>query len=113
MYLPKSDIFSQLNDLKTINYVVTQSSQNIFNHLPTVTFRVGNNRVNLHLNGDINYQDIEIILDIWALDSVTASNVLKDVEQIMRCNYYTLVFSADLPDPNGLFHINTRFKAVY
>lgn len=112
MYLPKSDIFSMLKDLKTIPYDVKQSSQNVFSNLPAVTYRVSTNKIQLDLDSEINSQDIEIIIDIWSEDSVTASNVLSDVERIMRLSDYRLDFSADVIDPNGLFHITSRFKTI-
>lgn len=112
MYLPKADIFSMLKDLKTIPYDVKQSSQNVFSNLPAVTYRVSTNKIQLDLDSEINSQDIEIIIDIWSEDSVTASNVLSDVERIMRLSDYRLDFSADIIDPNGLFHITSRFKAI-
>ena len=54
-------------------------------------------------------EDIEIIVDIWAEDSVTASTVLSQVEDIMRRNNYIMSFSNDVPNIGNLFHINNRF----
>ena len=109
MYLPKSDIY---NSLKTLNYYVSQTQPTEFNELPAITFRVGNNSVNLDLNNIINSQDIEIIIDIWAEDSTTASRVLSEVEQLMRDNGYNLSYSSDVPNIGNLFHINNRFETI-
>lgn len=112
MYLPKTYIFSMLNELKTIPYDVKQSNQNVFTKLPAVTFRVSTNKIQLDMDNEISSQNVEIIIDIWSEDSVTASNVLSDVERIMRMSEYRLDFSADIIDPNGLFHITSRFKSI-
>ena len=109
MYLPKSDIY---NSLKTLNYYVSQTQPIEFIDLPAITFRVGNNSVNLDLDNTIISQDIEIIIDIWAEDSVTASNVLSQVEEVMRQIGYKMSYSSDVPNIGNLFHINNRFTAI-
>jgi len=109
MYLPKTDIY---NSLKTLNYYVSQTQPPTFNDLPAIIFRLGNNAVNLDLNNNIISQDIEVIIDIWAEDSVTASNVLSQVEEIMRQLGYNMSFSSDIPNTGNLFHINSRFTTI-
>ena len=109
MYLPKSDIYNSLNDL---NYYVAQSQPPTFNDLPAIIFRVGNNSIEVDLANEIRSQDIEIIIDIWAEDSVTASTVLSQVEGVMRNNNYKMSFSDDIPNNGNLFHINSRFTKI-
>lgn len=109
MYLPKSDVY---NSLKTLNYYVSQTQPTEFNELPAITFRVGDNSVNLDLDNTIISQDIEIIIDIWAEDSVTASMVLSQVEEKMREINYNMSFSSDIPNIGNLYHINCRFTTI-
>lgn len=109
MYLPKSDVY---NSLKTLKYYVSQTQPTEFTDLPAIIFRVGNNSVNLNLDNQIISQDIELIIDIWAEDSVTASNVLSQVEEIMRNNYYIMSYSSDIPNIGNLYHINCRFTKI-
>jgi len=109
MYLPKSDIF---NSLKELNYYVSQTQPARFNKLPAIIFKVGNNSVNLDLDNNILSQDLEIIIDIWAEDSVTASNVLSQVEEIMRKNQYQMSYSNDVPNNGNLYHILSRFTKI-
>ena len=109
MYLPKTDVY---NSLKTLNCYVSQTQPPTFNDLPAVIFRVGNNAINLDLNNSIISQDIEVIIDVWAEDSVTASNVLSQVEEIMRQIGYNMSFSSDVPNTGNLFHINSRFTTI-
>lgn len=106
MYLPKSDIYKSL---KTLNYFVSQTQPPIFNDLPAIIFRIGNNAIDVDLDNIIISQDVEIIIDIWAEDSVTASKVLSQVEEIMRKNGYNMSFSNDVPNSGNLFHISNRF----
>lgn len=109
MYLPKTDIY---NSLKTLDYYVSQTQPAEFIDLPAIIFRVGNNDVNLDLDNTIISQDLEVIIDIWAEDSVTASNVLSQVEETMRQIGYIMSFSSDIPNTGNLFHINNRFTTI-
>lgn len=106
MYLPKTDVY---NALKTLNCFVSQSHPPTFETLPAVIFRVGDNSVNITLSNNISVQNIEIIIDIYAETSSEASEVLSQVEELMRNNKYRLIYSTDVPNPGELFHINTRF----
>lgn len=108
MYLPKADIN---NSLKTLNYYVSQTQPTVFNDLPALIFKVGND-VNLDLDNEISSQDLEVTIDIWAEDSVTASKVLSEVEKVMRQNYYRMTYSNDVPNNGNLFHITTRFTKI-
>lgn len=110
MYLPKSDIY---NSLKQLNYYVSQTQPSEFTELPAIIFSVGNNSINTDLDNNILSQDIEIIVDIWAEDSVTASKVLSQVENVMRINLYNMSFSSDIPNSGNLYHINNRFTKLY
>ncbi len=106
MYLPKTDIY---NSLKELPYHVSQTQPAIFTDLPAIIFSVGNNAITTDLDGDIASQDVEIQIDIWAEDSVTASTILSQVEEIMRSNLYIMSFSNDVPNVSNLYHIVTRF----
>lgn len=107
MYLPKTDVY---NSLKTLPYSVSQTQPPIFNELPAIVFSVGNNAVSTDLDGDISSQDIEIQIDIWAEESVKASEILSQVEEIMRSNLYIMSFSNDVPNVSNLYHIVSRFS---
>lgn len=106
MYLPKADVY---DSLKKLPYHVSQTQPDVFAELPAVIFNVGNNSVSVDLDGDIANQDIEIQVDIWAEDSVTASTILSQVEEIMRSNLYIMSFSNDVPNVSNLYHIVNRF----
>jgi hypothetical protein len=106
MYLPKADVY---DSLKALPYFVSQTQPAVFTDLPAIIFSVGNNSVSTDLDGDIARQDIEIQVDIWAEDSVTASTVLSQVEKIMRSNFYIMSFSNDVPNVSNLYHIVNRF----
>ena len=109
MYLPKSDVY---NSLKQLNYYVSQTQPATFNELPAIIFSVGNNALDYDLDNNIISQDLEIVIDIWAEDSVTASKVLSQVEEIMRKNLYKMSYSNDVPNNGNLYHILTRFTKI-
>lgn len=108
MYLPKSNVY---NILKSINntYYVSQTQPPTFNELPAIIFKVGNNSIDTDLDNNILSQEIEIVIDIWAEDSLTASNVLSQVEEQMRLDLYNMSYSSDIPNVGNLHHINCRF----
>ena len=107
MYLPKKDIN---NRLKTLNVGVSQTQPTVFNNLPFINFEVINNNIDLFLDNTIKSQYIEVKIDIWGNSSVEASNLLSQVEELMREDLYLLTYSADIPNPSGIFHITTRFS---
>lgn len=106
MYLPKSDVYESL---KKLNYYVSPTQPPQFNELPAIIYSVGNNSIVTDLDNNILSQDLEIQIDIWAEDSVTASNVLSQVEETMRSNLYKMSFSNDVPNIGNLYHIVSRF----
>lgn len=109
MYLPKSDVYKSLEEL---NYYVSQTKPAIFNELPAIIFSVGNNALDYDLDNNIISQDLEIVIDIWAEDSITASEVLSQVEKIMRKNLYKMSYSNDVPNDGNLYHILNRFTKI-
>lgn len=109
MYLPKSDVY---NSLKQLNYYVSQTQPATFNELPAIIFSVGNNALDYDLDNNIISQDLEIVIDIWAEDSVTASKLLSQVEEIMRKNLYKMSYSNDVPNNGNLYHILSRFTKI-
>lgn len=107
LFNPKPEIFSKLGEL---NYPVTQSSQNKFNKVPAITFRIDDNNTDYYLENEIATQRILVSIDIWTNDSVTASSILAQVEAKMRELKYRLNTSLDVPSPEGaLYHINATF----
>lgn len=107
MFLPKSEIFNILSDL---DCKVSQSKPPVFNELPYITFTVTGNDINSFLDNSIAYQNITVQIDIWANDSVNASNLLSQVEEKMRNNFYNMIYSSDVPNIGNIFHIVTRFN---
>lgn len=107
MYLPKKDIYKIL---KSINENVSQTQPTVFNKLPYINFSITDNSVSLDLSNKINYQDIEVQINIWTEDSVSASDLLSKVEEKMRENLYILTYSSDVPNPGNIFHIVSRFQ---
>ena len=107
LFNPKPEIFNKLSELE---YPVTQSSQNKFNEVPAITFRIDGNDTDYYLENEIASQEILVSIDIWANDSVTASSILVQVEAKMRELKYRLNTSLDVPSPEGaLYHINATF----
>lgn len=109
MYLPKTEIY---NLLRSLGYGVSQTQPTEFNELPFINFSITDNSTNLDLGNEIAYQEIEVQIDIWANTSVESSNVLSEVEEIMRNNKYRMFYSADVNNPGNIYHIVSRFRKL-
>lgn len=108
MYNPKPEIYKKLCEIKGVD--VSQSSQNIFNKLPAITYRIDGNSVGYYLENDIASQEITCTIDIWTESSTKASELLAKVEAKMREINYRLNNALDVPAPEGaLYHINASF----
>ncbi|MDO4271543.1 MAG: hypothetical protein Q4C83_00975 [Candidatus Saccharibacteria bacterium] len=111
MFNPKQEIYKKLSEIK--DAAVSQSSQNIFNEVPAITYRIDGNGANYDLDNEIAYQDVRVSIDIFTDDSVTASKLLAQVEAKMREMKYRLDTSLDVPSPKGaLYHINATFNGL-
>lgn len=110
MYSPKADVYTALSTISGVT--VRQSSQNVANEVPSITFRVSDNALELDLSNEIVKQDILITVDVWAATSSAADTLLASVETKMRGLGYRLSFQMDVPDPSNICHINTRFTGV-
>ncbi len=110
MYLPKPDIYAALNSIP--NVTVLQGSQKTEAVIPSITFFIGDNALDLTLDNQISSQDILVTVDIWAEDSAKADSLLTQAEQKLREIGYRLSFQIDVPDPANICHINTRFSGI-
>ncbi len=109
MYLPKEELYQ---GLLTLGYSVEQAQPETFTETPAIIFRIENNNVELDLDNTIVSQNIEATIDIWADGSAEASQVLSEVEEVMRSMYYTMTYSSDVPNSGNLHHILSRFAKV-
>lgn len=110
LFNPKTEVYSTLSSL---GYACTQGSQDVFNEVPAITFSVTGNEPIYDLGKHIDGSNVEITVDIWANDSVTASSIAKEAEVAMRNIDYLLTYLADVPSPQGaLYHINMRFDGI-
>ena len=107
MYLPKSDIYAALSTIP--NVTVRQASQKTEAVIPSITFFISDNTLELNLSNEISRQDILLTVDIWASNSSNADALLLEAENKLRDIGYRLSFMIDVPDPANICHINTRF----
>ena len=110
MYLPKHDIYATLATIP--NCTVMQGSQNTIVDVPAITFFVSDNAAELDLSNQIAAQQVEVTVDLWASNSAGADSLLSQAETKLRALGYRLSFCTDVPDPNNICHINTRFTGL-
>jgi hypothetical protein len=110
MFNPKPEIYAKLSSL---GYACVQGAQETFTETPAITFRLGDNSPRYTLDNQIAAQDVEVIVDVFADDSVTLSRIVGEVESAMREIFYRLSYQTDVPSPKGaLYHANCRFAAI-
>ncbi len=106
----KKEVYDLLN---VLGYTVLQSNPLDFESLPVITYNIADNAINVDLDKNIAYQDVNVNIDIWASDSVSASNILNEVEELLRSNSFIMSFSADIPNVDAnLWHISARFTTI-
>ena len=110
MYLPKTAVFTALNSIPNVS--VFQGSQKTIVEVPAITFFVSDNAAELDLSNEITSQSVQIVVDVWASNSANADTLLSQVETKMRGLGYRLSFTADVPDPENICHITTRFDGI-
>ena len=111
MFNPKTEIYSKLCEIEDVD--VSQSSNNVFNQVPAITYRIDGNEADYYLENEIASQNVRCTIDIWTNESTTASRLLAQVEAKMRELKYRLNNSLDVPAPEGaLYHINATFVGL-
>jgi hypothetical protein len=107
LYEPKKDVYEILNTIDGVT--VYQNTPEVFKDLPTIVFYIDSNVPEYLLEKDIGYQDIEIVVDIFAKNSAGSGSLLASLEQVMLENDFRLMMAMDVPDENTS-HITTRFN---
>ena len=110
MHLPKPEVYAALATIP--NVTVLQGSQKTIVNVPALTFYVSDNSAELDLANEISKQDVQVTVDVWAANSTAADSLLSQVESKLRVLGYRLSFTMDVPDPENICHINTRFDAI-
>lgn len=110
MYLPKHDIYTALSTIPSVT--VLQGSQKTIVNVPAITFFISDNTTELDLSNEISNQNIEVTIDIWAQNSTDADGLLTQIETNIRALGYRLSYCTDVPDPENICHINTRFSGI-
>lgn len=103
----KATVYSALSTIA--GATVQQSTQQIATTMPVIAYRISQNAPSYDFDKEISLQDVEVMIDIFATTSTGASSLLSQVEAKMKGIDLFLTYTADVPDPDGYFHINTRF----
>jgi len=110
MYIPNKDVYDILKSVKT-GVSVYPNRPEVIENTPCMTYFIENNSVEIGLSKEIVYQDIDVVVDIWADTKLEATEILSLLEGDMRENNFMLDFSSEVDDEN-LKHITTRFNFI-
>jgi len=106
---PKKEIYAILSGIS--GATTYQMKPRVLEDLPCFLFRVANNIPRYSLDKEVEYQDIEVAIDIFAKTSKETGSLLASLVDEMIDNGYRMVFCSDIPDDN-LSHIATIFNLV-
>ena len=108
---PKETVYTILSSVSD-SVTVYQERPEVVKSLPSFTFRVSYNNPIMTVDKSIGYQDVEVIVDIWAETSIESGTLLKALVATMLDNDFVLSFSSDVPDPGPekISHVTTRFN---
>lgn len=110
MFEPKEFVYSLL---RQTGETVYQARPEVIEQFPCITFYIAENMVNMDLDREIGYQEVEVSVDIWATTSQESGALHIQVEGILREADMHLISSTDVPDPTGYSHINAKYKFLY
>lgn len=110
MYDPKEEVFGAL---KSLGYYTALSGQAVFSETPAITYRVESVVPEYDLDKTISSSDVVITVDLWANNTEEISDMISEVEEVMREINYLNTWSSDIPSPEGsLYHHQLRFGGI-
>lgn len=95
--------------LSTLEYSVYQNRPEIITEFPSITFLVVQHQVNATLDKEIGYQQVLFNVDIFANTGAEASQILAEVESLLRQNGYLMTDCFDVAEPDNRSHLAVRF----
>lgn len=111
MYEPKKDIYTILSGIDGVT--VYQARPEVLKEFPCITFSIAENIPEYTLEKEIGYQEIVVVIDIYANTSTESGSLLATLVDGMLEEGYRMTFCSDVPDPDGYSHITTRFNISY
>lgn len=95
--------------LKLAGYLIYQERPETIEVFPCITFYISSNIPSVSLIKEVLIQHVEVVVDIWAVDSATTGAMLREIEAKMRNVNFILTFNTDILDDDGYSHLSTRF----
>ena len=107
----KATVYGALSTIAGVKVILsTQSTPAVF---PTVAYAVSDNRNTISLEGEHLTQNAEIVIDVFAKSSTSASATLAKVDSKMIAIGWYQTFMQDVPDPDAeIYHINARYTGT-
>jgi hypothetical protein len=106
---PKSDIYTILSGIS--GATTYQMRPGVMKDIPCYIYQITGNTPTYSLEGEIEYQDISVSIDIYANNSKESGSLLTTLVETMIDSGYRMIYASDIPDDN-LSHIATEFNLV-
>jgi hypothetical protein len=108
MNLTKKEIFEKLSEIEGVEVFQLRPASGLT--LPCIIFQLSDLNIQVNLDKELINQSEEYTIDIYAQKTTETSSILSSVEEKMRELGYVMEFAGDIPDPDSISHLNTRFK---
>lgn len=107
----KATVYNALSTITGVKVILsTQSTPAVF---PTVAYAVSDNQNTVDLDGNHVAQLTEIVIDVFAKSSTSASTTIGKADDKLRAIGFHMTFMADVPDPDAeIYHINARYTGT-
>lgn len=107
MNLEKDTIY---NLLSTLEYNVYNRRPQIIAELPTILYTLGSQDNFYNLDKEIAYGDRIFDIDIYATNSVEATEIVEDIEGVLSDAGFLVQFVAEIPEEDEVVHLNLQAR---
>lgn len=105
----KPIIFAKLSEISGIKIYQIRPEVLSIDLFPIVTFFLSRNDPMMNLAKQVDKQNTDITVDIWAKTSKQTSAIMLNVISKMLELNYLCTHNIDIPDPEGFSHLNLIF----
>ena len=108
MIVAKKETYELLQEL---GYDVYHIRPDVIESVPCLIYHMALNESEVDIKNEIGRQEQTYEIDVWALNSSQATEILIELDALLRQNGYIPVNQLDVPDEK-YSHVNCRYKLI-
>ncbi len=105
-------VYDLLDSLDVDGLKISQGRPERIEHFPSITFVVFRDVPKITIDKELQFQEVEVGIDIWTNTSVEGSALLSTLESALREEDILMSSCVRIPDPDRISHIATVFKFI-